>query len=175
MTAIDNTPGNINFLSQLNFKFLIKKAPHVNFFIQKVNIAAITNKSVQTGNPFVNIPQPGEHLTFSPLKITFKVDEDLKNYLEIHQWLIGLGKPQDFDQYYQLEQKPQWTGEGLLSDISVLILTNSNTPNYEVTYVDAFPYALSDLVFTTTDSDINYMTATAEFNYTYYTISRNVH
>ena len=53
MTAIDNTPSNKNFLSPLNFKFTIKKAPHVNFFIQKVNIPDLGLKPVVTSNPMV--------------------------------------------------------------------------------------------------------------------------
>jgi hypothetical protein len=45
MSSIDNTPENKNFLSPLNFRFQIKKAPHVNFFVQSVNIPAISSTS----------------------------------------------------------------------------------------------------------------------------------
>ena len=71
MSAIDNTPSNKNFLSPLNFKFQIKKAPHVNFFIQKVNIPDVKLISPEYPNPFVNAPIPGEHLTYGILEITF--------------------------------------------------------------------------------------------------------
>jgi hypothetical protein len=74
MTAIDNTPANRNFLSPLNFKFQIKKAPHVNFFIQKVNIPSVAIPSPQPNNPFVKTPIPGEHVNFGDLTITFKVE-----------------------------------------------------------------------------------------------------
>ena len=81
MSAIlDQTPSNRNFLSPLNFKFTIKKAPHVNFFIQKVNVPQIILKPPIAGNPFTNIPYPGDHIDYSTLEITFKVDEDLQNY-----------------------------------------------------------------------------------------------
>ena len=51
MSAIlDQTPSNRNFLSPLNFKFTIKKAPHVNFFIQKVNVPQIILKPPIAGN-----------------------------------------------------------------------------------------------------------------------------
>ena len=52
MSAINNTPENKNFLSPLNFRFQIKKAPNVNFFIQKVNIPQIELPQVDTPNPF---------------------------------------------------------------------------------------------------------------------------
>ena len=172
MTAIDNTPSNKNFLSPLNFKFQIKKAPHVNFFIQKVNIPSIsieTNPS--PNNPFVKTPIPGEHISYSDLSISFKVDEDLTNYMELHNWIKALGKPQNFEQFKDIQNKPSYTGEGIYSDISVLVLSSTKMPNYEITYADAFPYNLSDLVFNTTDSDVNYIEASATFKYTYYDIT----
>ncbi len=171
MSAIDNTPENKNFLSPLNFRFQIKKAPHVNFFIQQVNIPAITMPNPDPNNPFVRTPIPGEHMNFGDLKISFKVDEDLQNYLEIHNWIRGLGKPENFNQYKELQDKPSYTGDGIYSDISVMILSSTKMPNYEITYVDSFPVSLSDLVFRTTDSDVNYITAEATFKYTYYTIT----
>lgn len=171
MSAVDNTPTNKNFLSPLNFKFQIKKAPHVNFFIQQVNIPSILLQSPEKGNPFVNIPFPGEHLKFGELKIAFKVDEDLKNYLEIHNWIRALGKPENFEQYKTIQDKPIASGDGIYSDISLIVLASSKMANYEIVFVDAYPVTLSDLNFTTVDSDVNYITASATFKYTYYTIT----
>lgn len=170
MSAIDSTPLNKNFLSPLNFKFTIKKAPHVNFFIQKVNIPSISLPSPEPNNPFVKVPYPGEHITYDPLVIDFKVDEDLKNYLEIHNWIRGLGKPTTYDEYADISQADPFTGEGIYSDISLIILSSAKNPNYELTFIDAHPYALSDLQFNTVDSDVNYITARAQFKYTYYNL-----
>jgi hypothetical protein len=171
MTAIENTPENKNFLSPLNFRFQIKKAPHVNFFIQQVNIPSITLPSPEPNNIFVKTPIPGEHLTYSELRISFKVDEDLMNYLEIHNWIRALGKPESFEEYKAISEKPSYTGDGIYSDISVLVLSSNKMPNFEITYADAYPVFISDLVFKTTDSDISYITAEATFKYTYYKIS----
>lgn len=171
MSVLDNTPDNKNFLSPLNFKFQIKKAPHVNFFLQKVNIPSIAIPPPQPNNPFVKTPIPGEHVNFGDLTITFKVDEDLKNYLEIWNWIIALGKPENFEQYRAIQDKPMYTGEGIYSDISLMILSSTKMPNYEVTYVDAFPVQLSDMVFNTTDNNVNYIEASATFKYTYYNIT----
>lgn len=172
MSAIDNTPSNRNFLSPLNFKFTIKKAPHVNFFIQKVSIPEIVLKSPIATNPMVNIPYPGDHITYSDLTFTFKVDEDLQNYLEIHNWIKALGKPIDFEGRREIQRHPSWTGDGVYSDISVMILSSTKMANYEVVYSDAFPVSLSGLTFNTVDSDVNYIEASATFKYTYYEISQ---
>ena len=172
MTAIDQTPSNRNFLSPLNFKFTIKKAPHVNFFIQKVNVPEINLKPPISTNPFVNIPYPGDHIDYSTLNITFKVDEDLQNYLEVHNWIKALGKPRDFSEYKEIQDKKSWTGDGIYSDISVMVLSSTKMANYEVVYIDAHPISLSGIVFNTTDPDVNYIEASATFKYTYYDISK---
>jgi hypothetical protein len=172
MSALDNTPTNHNFLSPLNFKFQIKKAPHVNFFIQKVNLPGISTSNLQTSNPFVKIPYSSEHIDFENLEITFKVDEDLQNYLEIHKWIYGLGKPEEYQQYKNIDVKESFTGEGIYSDISLAILASTKTPNYEVVYIDAFPIKLSGITFNTVDTNVNYIEASATFRYTYYTIQK---
>jgi len=172
MSAIDNTPENKNFLSPLNFKFTIKKAPHVNFFAQKVNIADITLTEANMPTPFVKIPYPGEHINYGTLNVSFKVDEDLQNYLEIHNWIKSLGKPKTFFEYKTIEQVPVATGEGIVSDISLIVLSSDKQPNYEIVYIDAFPISLSGVNFNTIDSDVNYVEASAVFKYTYYDISK---
>lgn len=174
MTAIEDTPSNLNYLSSLNYKFSIKRAPHVNFFVQKVNVPSLYLQPVDTPNPFISIPQPGEHLTYDTLSVTFKVDEKLQNYLEIHNWIRALGKPTNFAEYAAIKNKPSWTGESITSDLTVSILSNIKTMNYDVTYIDAFPIQLSELVFNTTDTDVNYLEATASFKFTYYDIAKTI-
>ena len=88
MSAVTNTPENKNFLSPINFRFQIKRSPHLNFFIQRVNLPAIRLPHVTYPNPVQNIPYFGEHMEYADLVIEFKVDEDLQNYLELHNWII---------------------------------------------------------------------------------------
>lgn len=172
MSAIDNTPSNRNFLSPLNFKFSLKRAPHVNFFIQKVNLPSLELPPVNSPNPFVNIPYSGEHITYGELSITFKVDEDLQNYLELHNWIKSLGKPQSFEGYKTLSEKDEFTGDGLKSDISLMVLSSTKSANYEIVFAEAHPISLSGIVFNTTDDNVNYIEASAAFKYTYYDINK---
>lgn len=172
MSAIDNTPDNKNFLSPLNFRFQIKKAPHVNFFIQKVNIPSISLRNADATNPFVNIPYPGDHITYGSLEINFKVDEDLTNYLEIHDWIRALGFPEKYEEYKTIQDKKPYTGDGIYSDISIIVLSSTKTPNYDITYKDAFPISLSPITFLTTDNSVNYIEASATFKYTLFDINK---
>jgi hypothetical protein len=172
MTALDKSPTNHNFLSPLNFKFQIKRAPHINFFIQEINLPSISIQPKDVGNPFVKIPYPGDHIDYSILKVKFKVDEDLKNYLEMHSWLRGLGFPKSFEEYSTLSSQNQLEGKGLRSDISLVVLNSTKLPNYEIVFTEAFPTFLSELMFSTTEQSVNYMTASVEFRYILYNIEK---
>lgn len=157
---------NDNFLSPTGSRFWIRKSPMMNFFCQQSAIPGVSMAPAVSSNPFVEIPYPGEHLLYDELPITFKVDEDLANYLEIHDWLRSLGKPEDFGEYSRLADLPQYTGLGIKSDALLLILDSKKNPNFQVIFKDTFPISLSKLEFTHTSADVEYVTATAQFRYT---------
>jgi hypothetical protein len=171
MSAVDNTPTNKNFLSPLNFKFVMKRAPHVNFFIQKVTIPGVALASVVTPNPLLRIPEPGDQLDFEELSISFRVDEDLNNYLEIQNWLRAIGK-QSFEQYGAISRAPSYLGESIKSVISLTVLSSAKRPNYEITFEDAFPTKISSIEFDTSMEDVSYIEAEATFRYTKYEIAK---
>lgn len=172
MSAIEDTPINKNFLAPNNFRFQIKKAPYLNFFIQRVNIPSITIQDVPVSNPFVKVPYSGEHIDYGTFSITYKVDEDFKNYFEIHNWLRGLGFPESFKEYADLNAGNPLEGNGLVSDISLIVLNSKRMANYEVTFTDCFPVSLSDIVFDSTVQNINYIEATCQFKYTLFNIEK---
>lgn len=162
---------NHNFLSPLNFRFILRRAPATEFFIQNINLPGFKLGAPNFPNPFVLIPEPGEHLNYNPLNITFKVDEDLTNYLEIHKWMKHLGKPKNFEEYREVAvEVPQISGEGVKSDISLIVYSNIKNPNFTINFIDAFPISLGDIQFDTRLDDIAYLTATATFKYVYYDI-----
>ena len=162
---------NRNFLSPLNFKFTLKRAPHVNFFVQRVNIPGLSLPEIDVNNPLIRVPYPGDHLLYEELEITYRVDEDLRNYMELHGWLRALGK-RSFEEYRALSSKSKVSGEGLRSDISLTVLTSNRNPNYEVVYKDAFPIRVAGLDFNTTSSDIDYIESSVTFRYVTYDITK---
>jgi hypothetical protein len=170
MSAINNTPENKNFLSPLNFQFQLKRAPHVNFFVQKANIPGVTVDFPQQDTPFVHIPISGEHINFEDLEISFKVDEDFQNWFEIHNWIRALGFPFNYEEYKKIQANPIVSGQGIVSDISLIVLNQVKQPIFDITFRDAFPISLSDLNFNVTDDDVNYLTASAEFRYILYDV-----
>ena len=170
MTAIDNTPYNKNFLSPLNFVFQIKRSPHLNFFVQQVNLPSISVNFPEQPNPFVHIPISGEHIEFGTLRASFNVDEDMQNWFEVHNWIRNLGFPFEYEEYKKLATAPKSSGEGIVSDITLVILNQVKLPAFEITFRDAFPVSLSDLQFDVTEETVNYITASVEFKYVLYDV-----
>ena len=163
MTAISNQPIDQSFLSPLGFKLQIKKTPHVNYFVQKARIPSVSLGSADVDTPFTKVPFPGTKLSFGNLQVTFKVDENMMNYMEIYSWLRDVGFPDNFAQYSNIAGQSITSGDGIFSDITLTVLSSAMNPNLEVTFFDCFPVDLSDLEFDSTLSDVDYLTATVTF------------
>lgn len=163
MSVLDNQPTNQNFLSPLGFKLQVKKTPHVNYFVQSVNIPSVSLGTADAETPFVKIPFPGTKLTFGNLQVTFKVDEDMANYLEIYEWLRAVGFPDNFAQYTNIAGASLASGDGVFSDITLVVLDSAMNPNLEVTFYDCFPVDLSSIELDSTSGDVQYVTATVTF------------
>lgn len=174
MSALTNTPTNRNFLSPLNFRLVLQKAPLLNFFLQSASIPGLTfagNVSMPT--PLLDIPIPGEKLVYTPLTVSFMVDEDMTNYLEIFNWMLSLSAQplQPFAKYQAQTAIEPDVNTRDRSDIKLMILTSSKNPNIEVNFQDAFPSQLGELNFNTTSSGVNYLESSVTFEYVKYTIS----
>ena len=81
---------NRNFLSPVGFKFGLKRSPAVAFFCNEANIPSIDLGIAEQPSYLKNIPVPGDKIQFGDLSLRFLVDEDLKNYMEIQNWIRGL-------------------------------------------------------------------------------------
>lgn len=163
MSVIDNQPTNQSFLSPLGFKLQIKKTPHLNYFVQSVSVPSVSLGTADIETPFTKIPFPGTKLTFGNLSVTFKVDEDMINYMEIYSWLRDVGFPDNFAQYSNIAGQAVTSGDGVYSDITLIVLSSAMNPTHEITFFDCFPVDLSALEFDSTLPDVNYLTATATF------------
>lgn len=167
MATINSTqPENNNFLSPIGFQFAIQKIPNVNYFVTAANIPDITLGQIDTvENTFIKLPVPGDKLSFGLLNIKFNVDEDLRNYREIYDWLIGLGFPDNFQQRSALGTGTGIQQDGVYSDATLIATTASYKPNIRISFVDTYPVNLSTLEFDVQGNDIEYLTATVSFAY----------
>jgi len=166
---------NRNFLSPIGFLFILDKAQKVSFLCQKAEIPTIQLGDVQIPTRgLVPIPVEG-NMRYSDFTIEFIVDENLENYMQIHNWMRALGTPQELKERKVWREKHALTAtqDPRFSDATLQVLNNNNIANFDVVFKDLFPSDLSTLSFDVTGSDNDYFTATATFKYTLYEI-RNV-
>jgi hypothetical protein len=168
-------PQNTNFLSQLGFRFVIKKLPSVNFFVQSISIPSISVAEVEIGTPFARIPFPGDRLSFDDLSFTFRVDEDFNNYLELFNWMKSFARVDDIEETktaWQNEKGSPMSDTKVFSDATLLVNNSAMNSNIEVKFVDLYPYSMGELQFTTTGSDVEYIECTVGCKYRKFDITK---
>ena len=163
---------NRNFLSPIGFLFILDKARKVSFLCQKAEIPTVELGQVEIPTRgMVPIPVEG-NMRYSEFSMEFIVDEDLRNYMQIHNWMRALGTPQEFkERRVWLDKYADSPSEDpRFSDATLQVLNNNNIANFDVVFKDMFPVSLSSLPFDVTGGDNDYFTATTTFRYTLYEI-----
>ena len=95
---------NRNFLSPIGFKFNLQRSPGVAYFCNQANVPDLSLGIVEQPNYLRDIPTPGDKVDFGDLNLRFLVDEDLTNYMEIQNWIRGLGFPESTEQFDKFEK-----------------------------------------------------------------------
>lgn len=172
MSFLNKQIENKNYLSPVGFKFNIVKTPKVDFFSNSAKIPGISLGNISVGNYLKAIDLPGDNIQFEELSLQFIVDENLENYLEIHNWIYGLGYPESVSEFQDLITKDDGIKDvkEQYSDGTLSILNSNYNVSARVKFRDLYPISLSSLEFTATDNDYTYFTATANFKYLLYTI-----
>ena len=177
MSLINNLPSNYDLLSPVAFRFDVLRLPTVTFFAQSVSLPGISLEEDTQATPFTDIPHPGFKVSFETLEVNFLIDEDLKNYTELMNWIIGLGFPEKFEQYKDLKNQTDATKgisakykaefNAVKSDATLSILTNTKNVNKQFRFRELFPISLSAIAFDSAGEDAPIL-ATASFQYTDY-------
>ena len=188
--VIDRTTTKFDYASPIQFRFKMAKLPLVEFTVQTANIPGISLGSTDMPTPLKEISIPGDKITYQSLDINFLVDENLNNYKEIHDWITGLGFPQDHTQFKNLQgtssdRFPGTTSStaatgtsisqpldegGTYSDATLTILNSKNIAVTEIRFRNVYPTSLGSLSYDIKASDVDYLQVSASFNYLNYDI-----
>jgi len=183
-------PSIMDYASPIQFRFKCSKLPKVEFFCQTANIPGIGLGVADIETSLKSIPFPGDKVNYQDLAISFLVDENLENYKEIHDWIIGLGAPQDHTQFANLRATSsdrfpgtsssnaitgQTTADplpesGMYSDATLTVLNSKNIAVTEIRFHNIFPTSLGALSYDVQASDVNYLSTAVDFSYMYYEI-----
>ena len=184
-------PAKLDYASPIQFRFKCTKLPEVEFTCQTANIPGISLGSGTQPTSLVDVPIPGDKISYQSLDISFLVDENLNNYKEIHDWLLGLGFPQNHTQFADLQagsadrfpgstassvatgskRTPAPLAEGgIYSDATLTVLNSKNIAKTEIRFKNVYPISLGSLSYNVQASDVDYLQVAASFNYLNYDI-----
>ena len=156
---VSGQPENRNYLSPVGFKMKIEIFPGVDFFCQTANIPGISAvvQEVSTARRRLPIPAAGG-TSFDDLTVQFLIDEDLKNYLSLWNWINDT----------TLAYEPGGKEDPQFSNAQLFVLTNNFNTNFVVNFDSLFPVSLSTVPFNAGANDVEYLVGTATFKYGFY-------
>ena len=164
MAIADRQPDNTNFLSPVAFKFSCDLLPQTEFYCQSANLPGVSIAAPEVPTPFGPNYVGGDRVEYEELQLRMIVDENLKNFNEIYEWVTGLGISEEFDRYKERKLK------GLDATGVLTILTGANVPQVEIHFKKMFPISISGLQFDLGNTDIVYLTADMSLRYNTYSI-----
>ena len=172
---------NRNFLSPVGFHFSINRLRGVDFFCQSATLPSITMQSADTGTSINRNRNPGDELYYEDLYIKFLVDENMKNWYQVHDWMREIATPYSAKEFKfdrgMIESANKREEEGdtyayanndWRCDCSLLILSSNYRPVAEFVFRQAWPVNLTTLNFDASVPDVNYFTAECVLRYNWY-------
>lgn len=180
MSGLTRNPSNVDLLQSTKFRVVFDRLPGVTYFCQTANLPGVSLTEIPVPTPFVELYYPGEKIIYDTFNITFLVDEDLRAWTELHDWIRGITFPTGFEEYVNLArsspstnirstfgQKPPPYSTGIMT-----VYTNKNNPNFRIKLIDLFPTNVGSLMFNVSDTAENIVTADATFRFSYFEYER---
>jgi len=173
-------PNELDYLRPNAFKFQIHNIPNTSYFCNAANIPEMNLPPAIQPNPLVDVGHPGDKIEFGTLMIRFLIQEDMKNYKELYDWMVGLGFPKDHKQHAEYTKTQNYRfpdispessqGLGQYSDATLTLLDSNNNAKVVISFVDAFPTSLQGLDFEIVTGSTDYMMGVAMFKYSLFEI-----
>jgi len=165
-SPLDIQPTNQNYIYPTNFFFNINRLPTMTYFTTKVNLPDFGfSDALEQPTRFVPVKHPATRVTFGTLEVSFLVDEDMKNWIEIQNWIKSLSLTEDHSDY-----------EGNVlhhySNATLLITNSAMNPNIEVSFSNIFPISITGLNFDSSITELTPFESTAVFAFDYYDIKK---
>tara|TARA_R100001082_G_scaffold110804_1_gene91845 strand:+ start:317 stop:880 length:564 start_codon:yes stop_codon:yes gene_type:complete len=156
-------PADDNYLLNNAFRFNLQRTPTVTYFCQRAAIPQLSFNIIEQPTRFgAKVYKAGTSYEYSELEIEFIVDERMRNWLELHDWMRSLSNAEDASEFIPYEQQT--------STAEIIVLTSAYKPYLAVTFKDVFPTSLGQINFDSTISETEPVISSATFRYSTYSI-----
>jgi len=146
-----------NFLNPSSFVLSLDSQTYsgAEFTIQTMMLPDVTAEGAPLPFKQVNVAFVSDKIAFGTFEVSYLIDEDLLNYKEIFDWL-------------KANVKTNHTATNHVRDLTLTIMNSANNVTKQIKFVDAYPISISSLPFDITTTDVEYLTAVVQFQYSYY-------
>lgn len=135
----DNMSSNMNQMSSNRAVLQIPGLSNTTYTIINFKLPSITLPAARVQSPFAINPWMGDKLEYDPLDVDILVSADMKNWLELHDWIRGLGAPKTKEEFVQKELT--------YIDSYVTVYSAQNNPMFKFKFLDCVPVLLSGVEF----------------------------
>ena len=153
-----------NMFSSNKFKFNLTssrfKDNEFDLAITDINVPGIQLGTTAQGTTTRVIDLPGDSITFNDLTVEFIISEDFGEWIEMYNWMYDL---RNFDQ-------PIFDNT-ILSDGSLILLTNKSNANVIISFKNLYPFDLQDLQLSISTADVSPLKGSVTFKYTEFEVS----
>ena len=186
--ALHRQPTVFDYSQSNQFKVFFPIFPVTEWFVVRANIPNVVLGVADQYTPFVQVAMVGDHITYGDFNVTFIVDENLKNYMEMYNWVKNIGFPFSHDQFNKLERPDYQDRSGgtnynpetdtyskandrdLYTDIILQIMTAKNNLVATCDIYEAFPTTLGAIEYSQQETDMTYATCEVGFAYTWFDV-----
>ena len=184
--ALTRQPQNTNLLQVTKYILTLPRITNVQYFCQEANLPGVSISQISRQTPVVDLWSPGSKLSYNEFDVSFVVDEDLRAWTDIHDWMRGLSGGVDDNEWTNMMRKSTVSQDASVeqnrnpnarpfpqySDGILTLLTGLNNPKIRIKFAQMFPTDLSDIQFDSKLSSDTILTATAKFRFDYFNIER---
>lgn len=163
----DELTTNINYLQPSGFRVLIDrtKYPNLEFFAQSVQHPGATLTPLELPvRRVTSVPLAGDKMTFTELSFNLLIDEDMKGYQEMFDWMVRILNDG------AISSGDRKTGKPTYADITVSVLSSHNNSVKKIRYLDCMPVTLGGINFQANTGDTTYLTFDASFRFSQFEI-----
>lgn len=149
---------NTNFLSTNRATLQIKGLEDLEFSVIGFNLPSIELPVTPVETTFLTGKEAGDKPIYGDVVVTFIVDEDMKNYLAILNWIEAL--------VFHRKDMPRNT-DGLIT-----VYSSHNNPLLRIKLYELIPSYVSELPFAEHDTETTPVVVNAHFSLLYFEVEK---
>lgn len=184
-TNVD-TPQNFqvqldrSLLQKYNYTLVFDRVVDTVFYAQEVQVPGVKLGAVPVPSFTNDVPIPGDKLEFEQeFLIQFVLDENIRAYRSVYQWLVQIRSPISTDthqllRYPQLQRPlfdPNKPPRGCYSDARLVIRGGNGQEVAHYHFVDCFPTGLPGFMLKSTEDGNEPTPVQASFAYSYFVMT----